>query len=312
MNKLPLDKFTLLIKNFVSLEVSGTDFDTTKENDVPDGWINTDYDALHQSMTLAEVLESFYVKPSKAQIEQLTIKFQDNNDDEMVEALRDLHHTLYAPKKKQKAKPVAVVEDTEETQETTESVAEDNQDIENDEVVLTDDMNQDSDEESDVEPEQQDEESDVEPEQEDEGEFANSNGFTTTVPEIVADPNFINIIGGDVLEDELDNKDIIMLYKPSRCLQCVHLVGEVTFENGTKSVPYTECYPPMMEEKVNHSCPAMTMNLVKGVNIEKAAQALAKAEQNRDSKKLAKIYSTLSKYHPSIDEAIQREKLNYK
>jgi hypothetical protein len=230
----------------------------------------------------------------------------------MVEALRDLHHTLYAPKKKQKAKPVAVVEDTEEAQETTESVAEDNQDIENDEVVLTDDMNQDSDEESDVEPEQQDEESDVEPEQEDEGEFANSNGFTTTVPEIVADPNFINIIGGDVLEDELDNKDIIMLYKPSRCLQCVHLVGEVTFENGTKSVPYTECYPPMMEEKVNHSCPAMTMNLVKGVNIEKAAQALAKAEQNRDSKKLAKIYSTLSKYHPSIDEAIQREKLNYK
>lgn len=310
MNKLPLDKFTLLIKNFVSLEVSGTDFDTTKENDVPDGWINTDYDALHQSMTLAEVLESFYVKPSKAQIEQLTIKFQDNNDDEAVEALRDLYNTLYAPKKKQKAKPIAVVE---EPTETPEPVAEDNQDAENDVVVLTDDMNQDADEDSDVEPEQQYEDSDVEPEQEDEGKFDNSDDFTTPVAEIVADPNFINIIGGDVLEDELDNKDIIMLYKPSRCLRCVHLVGEVDFfENGTKSEPYTECYPPMMEGKVNHSCPAMTMNLVKGVNIEKAARSLAKAENDRDSKKLAKIYSTLSKYHPAIDEAIQREKLNYK
>lgn len=101
--------------------------------------------------------------------------------------------------------------------------------------------------------------------------------------------------------------DVIMLYKPERCLTCSYLVGDLVI-NGVATQAHDKCHHEYAvkdgEQVGNPNCPAQSIRLVKGANFERMASRLRKATETKDAAKLAKIYAELAELDPSVSTQI--------
>lgn len=101
--------------------------------------------------------------------------------------------------------------------------------------------------------------------------------------------------------------DVIMLYKPERCLTCSYLVGELVI-NGKPTIANDRCHFEFAEKDGqqvgNPNCPAQSLRLVRGANFKKTADRLRKAISTNDAAKLATIYGELAQLDASVSRQI--------
>lgn len=102
-------------------------------------------------------------------------------------------------------------------------------------------------------------------------------------------------------------RDVIMLYKPERCLTCSYLVGDLLV-NGEPTVANDKCHHEFATKggvRVgNPNCPAKTLRFVKGVNFDKMSNNLAQAMRDKDVAGLHHAYGELAKLDPAVAKRV--------
>ena len=88
-------------------------------------------------------------------------------------------------------------------------------------------------------------------------------------------------------------RDIFGLYS-EKCLKCKHLT------DLGKTVDNKQCH----YSAGNTDCPARYMFFTQGINMRKAAEALAKAKSSGDTTRMSRIYKKLSGYHKAISDKV--------
>lgn len=86
----------------------------------------------------------------------------------------------------------------------------------------------------------------------------------------------------DATEEPEPERDVLFIHK-EECLDCLQLT-----ETGTRS--YKKCH----FTSGNDNCPAQTIQIVVGVPVEKAANAIARAQLSNDAVRLADLYAKLA------------------
>ena len=102
-------------------------------------------------------------------------------------------------------------------------------------------------------------------------------------------------------------RDVIMLYKPERCLTCSYLVGDLIV-NGEPTVANDKCHHEFATKggvRVgNPNCPAKTLRFVKGVNFDKMSNNLAQAMRDKDVAGLHRAYGELANLDPAVAKRV--------
>lgn len=104
-----------------------------------------------------------------------------------------------------------------------------------------------------------------------------------------------------------NGRDVIMLWKPERCLTCSYLVGDLVI-NGEETVANDKCHHEFATRggvRVgNPNCPAKTLRFVKGVNFDKLSSGLAQAMRDKDVAGLHAIYGELATLDPAVSKRV--------
>lgn len=119
-------------------------------------------------------------------------------------------------------------------------------------------------------------------------------------------PKVESIIPTQQIVDD-NGRDVIMLWKPERCLTCSYLVGDLTI-NGEETVANDKCHHEFATRggvRVgNPNCPAKTLRFVKGVNFDKLSSGLAQAMRDKDVAGLHAIYGELATLDPAVSKRV--------
>ena len=133
-----------------------------------------------------------------------------------------------------------------------------------------------------------------------------TDGILTRVSFTPASPVEDSIIPTQQIVDD-NGRDVIMLWKPERCLSCSYLVGDLVI-NGEETVANDKCHHEFATKggvRVgNPNCPAKTLRFVKGVNFDKLSSGLAQAMRDKDVAGLHAIYGELATLDPAVSKRV--------